>query len=206
MTAPRKLVTLMGVAVLGLASLGVPAGARAADPPTLVIPANVNDAGIDPARGQNLIWLAPASKRVGKLLVFLPYGAVNNLPTNFQELGSEGARLGYHTIVLAYRNEVPIAAATGCGTSVDPPLPPAPPDCAINARREILDGGGESPVVNVDRANSIENRLDKLLAYLTTTRPAEEGWAQLVDDSGPETTPKWSETVIAGGSLGAGEA
>jgi hypothetical protein len=81
------------------------------------------------------------------------------------------------------------------GTSVDPPLPPALPDCAINARREILDGGDESPVVDVDRANSIENRLDKLLAYLMTTRPAEEGWAQLVNDRGPETTPKWSEMV-----------
>jgi hypothetical protein len=42
---------------------------------------------------------------------------------------------------------------------------------------------------------------------LATTRPAAEGWSKFVDNpSGPEPTPKWSETVIAGSSLGAGEA
>ena len=57
-------------------------------------------------------------------------------------MGSEGGRLGYHTIVLAYRNEAPIAALppAGCGTGVDPP--DSPPNCAINARMEILDGRG----------------------------------------------------------------
>jgi hypothetical protein len=58
-------------------------------------------------------------------------------------------------------------------------------------------------VVDVDEANSIENRLNKLLVYLKDRYP-EEGWAQFLDASGLE--PKWSETVIAGSSLGAGEA
>ena len=53
----------------------------------------------------------PADKRVGKLLVFLPLGGAANLPTNFESIGSEAGRLGYHTIVLAYKNEVPIANA-----------------------------------------------------------------------------------------------
>ena len=94
--------------------------------------------------------------------MFLPYGGVEQLPTEFEEVGSEAGRLGYHTIVLAYKNEVPIAAPAGCGNARVPPA--SPPNCAINARMEILDGRGESPVVDVDQANSIENRLNKVLA------------------------------------------
>ena len=45
MTWLLSLLVLMGVAVLGLTS-----NARAADAPTLAIPANFNDAGIDPAK------------------------------------------------------------------------------------------------------------------------------------------------------------
>ncbi len=199
MTFRRTTITaLVAVAVLGCAS-----SARGADPPTHAINANVNDAGIDNARGQNLIWLAgDPARRVGKLLVFLPLGAVNNFPSNFQELGAQGGRLGYHTIVLAYKNEAPIAMAppVGCGNGVDAST--APPDCAINARMEMLDGRGESTVVNVDRANSIENRLNKVLQHLDATYPGED-WSQFLDAGGE---PKWSETVIAGGSLGAGQA
>ena len=107
-------------------------------------------------------------------------------------MGSEGGRLGYHTIVLAYRNEAPIQTLPpdGCGTSVDPP--DSPPNCAINARMEILDGRGESTVVNVDRANSIENRLTKVLQHLAATYPG-EGWSQFLDGGGARSGRRpWS--------------
>ena len=63
------------------------------------------------ARGKNLVWLAPdANRRVGKLLVFLPLGGAEQpARRTFESIGSEGGRLGYHTIVLAYKNEVPVA-------------------------------------------------------------------------------------------------
>src|SRR3954447_1025997 len=192
------------VSVFGLACLA--ASARAADPPTHVIAANVNDSGIDASRGSNHVWLAAdPARRVGKLMVFLSGGGVTNLPQDWTEMGSEGGRLGYHTIVLAYRNEAPIQTLPpdGCGTSVDPP--PSPPNCAIDARMEILDGRGESTVVAVDRANSIENRLTKVLQYLAGTYPA-EGWSQFVDTSGTEPAPKWPEIAMSGQSLGAGQA
>jgi hypothetical protein len=70
---------------------------------------------------------------------------------------------------------------------------------------EILDGRGESPVVAVDRANSIENRLSKVLQHLEVTYP-DEHWSQFLDTSGLEPAPKWSETVVSGQSLGAGQA
>src|SRR3954466_13726138 len=81
--------------------LGLAASARAADPPTHVVAANVNDAAIDPSRGSNHVWLAAdPARRVGKLLVFMSGGGVTNLPQDWLEMGSEGGRLGYHTIRL----------------------------------------------------------------------------------------------------------
>src|SRR4051812_18123622 len=204
MTLDRTTLRVVGVALFGL--VGLMDEARAADVPTHVIAANVNDAGIDPTRGSNHVWLAAdPARRAGKLLVFLSGGGVTNLPQDWTEMGSEGGRLGYHTIVLAYRNEAPIQTLPpdGCGTSVDPPA--SPPNCAINARMEILDGRGESPVVAVDRANSIENRLTKALQYLAVSYPA-EGWAKFVDTSAAEAVPVWSQIVVSGASLGAGEA
>jgi hypothetical protein len=133
---------------------------------------------------------------------------VNNKPSEFSFLATEARRLGYHTILLAYRNEAPIAASP---TAVPPALPgcgpfelPTPPGstCARDTRMEILTGDDVSTVVSVDRANSIENRLNKLLQYLAANHP-DDGWAEFLDTNGE---PKWSETVIAGSSLGAGQA
>src|SRR4051795_9756525 len=189
------------VPILGLALLALSPGARAADAPTHTIAPSLTDSAITdpvppaPSRGDNLVWLAPAPRRVGKLLVFLPTGGLTNLPSEFTELGTVAGRLGYHTIILAYRNEAPIAALPtanppGCGTAEE--VPPTN-TCARDARQEILDGRNESPVVNVDRANSIENRLNKLLVHLKDPYPG-EGWAQFLDAGGLE--PKWSSTVI----------
>ena len=199
MTFRRSTLATAAVALLGL---GLVADARAADQ-ARVIPAIDTGPGIDAARGDNLVWLASdPDRRVGKLLVFLPFGGVLLGSIDFEEIGSEGGRLGYHTIVLPYKNDVPIAVASGCGNGEL--ASSAPTNCAIDARTEILSGsvlGGASTVVNVDRANSIENRLTKVLQYLALTYPA-EGWSKFLDGA----QPKWSETVIAGGSLGAGQA
>jgi hypothetical protein len=194
------------VILLGLCALGFGAAARAAvyvpPEPTHAIDANVNDPAIDASRGQNFVWLGPAGHRVGRLMVFMPSGGPTNLPKDWREMGSVAAGLGYHVIVLAYQNEAPIAAnpPAGCGNSVEPPA--SPPNCAIDARMEMLDGNGESSVVSVSRANSIENRLAKVLDYLAATYPA-EGWGQFIDAGGG---PKWQDTVVAGASLGAGQA
>jgi hypothetical protein len=203
MSILRTTLTAVALALLGL---GFAADARAADPPTHVVPGNLGDpsTGIDAGRGDSYVWLTgDATRRVGKLLVFMPGGGATNLPRDWTEIGSEGGRLGYHTIAFAYQNDVPIANANACGNAEQPPA--AMPDCAIRARTEILDGLGESPVINVSRANSIENRLVKLLQHLAAQHPA-EGWAQFLDMSGPEPAPRWSELAVSGQSLGAGQA
>ena len=57
----------------------------------------------------------------------------------------------------------------------------SPPTCTINARMELLDGRSESTVVDVDRANSIENRLNKAARVPRGDRTRREGWAQFLD-------------------------
>jgi hypothetical protein len=125
----RSILTVTAVAALG--QLGFASQSRAWDEPTRAIAANSNDPGITTARGANLIYLnADPARRVGKLLVFLPSGGATNLPTEFKEIGTESGRLGYHPILLAYRNEAPIAAPppAGCGNTVEAsPTFPNPP-------------------------------------------------------------------------------
>ncbi len=85
--------------------------------------------------------------------MFLPSGGATNLPTEFKSVATQGALLGYDTIVLAYRNEVGINAAppAGCGPAEAPPA--SPPNCAYDVHRELLDGNNESSVITVDKAN-----------------------------------------------------
>ncbi len=196
---------MSAVAALGLAPLALAADAPADPIATHSINADVNDPGIDTTRGQNLVWTPNPERRVDKLLVFLGLGALNNRPTEFEWFGSEGGNLGYHTIVLAWKNEAPVAfpPPAGCGSGVSAST--APVNCAIDARTEILTGGPpDSPILDVNPANSIYNRLNKVLAHLSTAPEfSDEGWSHFVDADGQ---PKWSEIVIAGASLGAGQA
>jgi hypothetical protein len=193
----------VGPGLPGGGFLATPADASHEPPAHSILP-EVTDPAISTGRGNHLVWLpADPNRRNQKLLVFMAGGGLTNFPQDWREIGTEGARLGYHTIVLAYRNEAPIAAPTACGNAEQPPA--SPPDCALNARREILDGSDSSPVVAVDRANSIENRLTKLLEYLASQH-AGEGWSQFLDTSGDEPAPKWPEITVSGQSLGAGQA
>src|SRR6266581_4458845 len=105
----------------------------------------------------------------------------------------EAARLGYHVIALSYQNNVEVIGV--CTGSPDP-------DCSGNMRREILDGSDVSGLVTVTWANSIDNRVAKLLAYLDGHYPA-EGWSRFLN---ADSTPKWSQIAVAGQSQGAGQA
>jgi hypothetical protein len=158
MTSGRRILPPAVVVGFGVATLGFAAGARAADPTTYdPIDPSLTDAAIvdtPQTRGKHLVWLAAPQRRVGKLLVLLPTGGPTDVPTEFTELGTVAGQLGYHTIILAYRNEAPIAAQPPAGCGPDEFASPSSPNCALHARQEILDGGGESSVVNVNRANT----------------------------------------------------
>jgi hypothetical protein len=73
--------------------------------------------------------------------------------------------------------------------------------CFAKTRLQIIDGTERTTKVSVNRANSIENRLMKLLEYLDAKYPG-EGWGAYVDGD----TPDWSSIVAAGHSQGGGHA
>jgi len=70
-----------------------------------------------------------------------------------------------------HRPDVP--HCRGAGESV--PDHPDPSACYQNSRLEIIDGIDRNGVVDVNLANSIDNRLTKLLQYLARQHP-DEGW------------------------------
>ncbi len=53
-------------------------------------------------------------------------------------------------------------------------------DCHEKVRRETLTGDDHSSLISVNRPNSIENRLIKLLQYLDANYP-QEGWGSFLD-------------------------
>lgn len=148
------------------------------------------DACISVALDSHFVYRAPGVVPLGRLLVFLPgTGAV---PQNYRLILAEAARTGYHAIGLSYPNAEAIGAL--CSTQAA--------DCYGDARLEILTGLSTSNVVDVSRANSIENRLVRLLSFMRATEPA-GNWGQfLITDSAVE----WRRLAVAGHSQGGGHA
>lgn len=125
-----------------------------------------------------------------KLFVFLP-GSFG-FPERQKLITQQAAKLGYHAINLRYPNSWTIGEL--CGKIKNP-------DCYGNIRLEILTGIDHSPLVQVNQANSIENRLVALLKYSDKRQP-KLGLLQYIKGN----KPRWESIVIAGHSQGGAEA
>jgi hypothetical protein len=208
LTLRRRMLAVAAAALLGLGFLGRPSSAAADEfvaAPANPIAANLTDPAIDylPAGGGHFVWLAAdPTRRIQKLFVFMPGAGATNHPREWTELGKAAARIGYHTIVLAYQNNVPMLTACP-GEFPEDSLP----GCAFSAHKEIWDGLDHwpEPTVVVSPANSIYNRMTKLLQYLAKNY-SEQGWSRFLDPSGATPVPRWSEITIGGQSLGAAQA
>jgi hypothetical protein len=133
-----------------------------------------------------------ANAPAGLLFVFFP--GTGGAPLHNTYIVATAAAQGYHAVGLAYVNDNSINLQI-CPGSGDP-------DCPELVRLEILDGTDRTPLVDVDRANSIENRLIKLLQYLDANHPG-AGWGGFLDATGQ---PRWELMAFAGHSQGAGHA
>jgi hypothetical protein len=137
----------------------------------------------------HVVTLDDSVRHHGTLMVYLPgHGGV---PSNALRFQRAAAREGYHVIGLTYPNDVALADACQGHLVV----------CSENAHLETIDGTDRTTVVDVDRTNSIENRLVRLLQHLDHVYPR-EGWGAYLDGVGP----RWGSIAFAGHSQGGGNA
>jgi pimeloyl-ACP methyl ester carboxylesterase len=155
-----------------------------------VLPA-ATDAKIFWTDAPHRVYFDPAVRHRDQLLVFLPgTGGHNAGPP--REFSMTAAELGYHVIDLAYPNAI---SATICWRDPDSA-------CFENFRWEIIDGRDISPLIAIGRADSIENRLEKLLQLLTIQEPG-KGWGGFLT---PTRGVAWEKVALAGQSQGGGHA
>ncbi|HEX9707917.1 MAG TPA: hypothetical protein VGA24_09805 [Steroidobacteraceae bacterium] len=172
-------------AAVGLCVL-VPA---AGGPHTYAVRPQETDPAIQQFNQPHRIFLDSEARPRGQLLVFLPgTGATTD---DQEEFGRTAASLGYHVAYLMYPNDV---AAAVCQDDDDE-------NTFEKFRREIIGGDDLDGRVVVDRVNSIEHRLARLIRWLAANRAA-EGWGQFLEDEGVV----WPRIVLAGHSQGGGHA
>ncbi|WP_016949475.1 hypothetical protein [Anabaena sp. PCC 7108] len=125
-----------------------------------------------------------------KLFVFFP-GSFGN-PSRQKLITQFAAKQGYHAINLNYPNSWTVDRLCRKNSA---------PDCYAKVRQEIIEGKDYSPLVNISPANSIENRMLKLLQYLNQQYP-QQGWSQYFN----KDMIKWDLVVVSGHSQGGGHA
>ena len=114
-------------------------------------------------------------------------------PTQYLEFTRAAAENRLDTVGLVYPSWPPVNDITTNDT--DPDLPAA-------IRTERLFGVDATDVIDVDFANSVENRLVKLLEDQAAAFPGER-WASYLL---PDGSPDWTRIAVAGHSQGAGHA
>lgn len=99
---------------------------------------------------------------------------------------------GFHSISLSYPNSFTIGAK--CSYSFDK-------NCFEKVRKEQFFGVNSSWKVHIDKANSIQNRILKLLKYMDRKYPDQQ-WGQYIYHG----KINWSKIVVSGFSQGGGHA
>jgi hypothetical protein len=157
----------------------------------------LTDNAINTALDDHLVW-TPGGAQINKLVIYL--ASSRAAPTTGKIFQLEAARLGFYVIGLAYPNNPGLASF--CPQSANPE------ECYETVRMQIITGQPQTKFVQVNAANSIENRLLKLLVYLEEKFP-DEHWGQFVNaESEGSATPTlaWERMIVTGHSQGAGHA
>lgn len=136
------------------------------------------------------VFVDPAASPRGELLVFLP--GTNGKTGNATAFCSTAAELGYQAINLMYPDDVSASSVRD-----DPD-----PDAFLKFRLAVIEGRSLSRDVQVDRPESIENRLVMLLGYLDKKQP-DGHWGRYITSEG---LPNWPKIAVSGLSQGAGHA
>ncbi len=149
------------------------------------------DPNISGNNEHHYVMLDQSVGKRNKLLVY--FAGSRARPYDYLKFSKTAASLGYHVIVLSYENLTDVNYSA-CGGTTDE-------TCHGRARREIWTGDDTHERLNITPANSILNRLRKLLEYLEGNYP-EDNWQQYLEDS----NIVWENIVVAGHSQGGGHA
>ncbi len=153
---------------------------------TYAIKPTDTDAAIAATSVPNLVAWDQSVKARGELFLLMGGSIVN--PEDMSLFVRQGAANGFHVISLDFAREVKVPNV--CEKSADEA-------CYEKVRLEIIDGEDRTPAITVTRANSVMNRLTKLLTYLVATYPS-DGWSAFLKDG----APVWSKIRLGGQSEG----
>lgn len=175
---------LIGLLILLSGSIGLHAATRI----LRVIP-DQTDATVETVHGPHIAVYDTQS--VSRHLLFLFFVGTGVNADNSLNIDSVFAKWGYHAISLDYENNVLAASFTH-----------SPDNSTFGHYREaIVTGAPVSEKIQVSPANSILNRLQKLLIYLAKNDPT-GSWGEFVHKGQPD----WSRIIVAGHSQGSGHA
>jgi predicted esterase len=177
--------------LLGWLALAPPQGSRAVDALVTyrVLPSDT-DAAITRFNDPHVVVFSPGVAPSADLLIFMP--GTGGDPANVSDFLNVAASQGYRVVSLAY-DDTPAVVAV-CPQDPDP-------DCSAKVRQKRIFGDNTTTRIDDRKAESIVNRLVKLIAALDRTHPS-EGWGQYLDGG----APNWSRIAVSGHSQGAGMA
>jgi hypothetical protein len=168
-------------------------GACAGEPGRVVqcVSPSATDAAIARFDEPHFIFFDARTRLDADLLVFLP--GTNGAPHPLPFL-KQAADAGYRVVSLAY-NDTP-SVAVYCPRKPDP-------SCSEQFRRMRIYGNGIrlDPAIDNTTAESIVNRLVKLLQYLDRHEPQQQ-WSRYLENG----EPNWGRIAWSGQSQGAGMA
>lgn len=154
-----------------------------------VIFPSLTDNAIENTFGYHQTYLNTAVSPLNKLFLFLP--GSNSNPFAYDGVQKLAAENGYHSLGISYSNATISPLCAGTNDSL----------CFDKVRAEVITGAALSDLVNVNVANSINNRVLKALQYLNLNYPS-ENWGQFFNGS----TILWNKIAVAGHSQGGGHA
>jgi len=139
---------------------------------------------------KHVVYYDPSVNKRNQLYIFLP--GTNGTGFGAAKINQLAAKEGYHVISLMYPDDAALAKYSRTND----------PEVYSKGREEIITGKDVSSEYSITRANSIENRIIKLIIYLSKKFP-DENWNQFLD---ADKNITWEKVAIAGHSQGGGHA
>lgn len=160
-----------------------------AQPNIIKVLPGATSAAIKNLHGEHIATWYKGKPDAHKLVLMIV--GTNGVATKTVTLDTILSSMGYHVITLDYPNSL---ATFTLANEADV-------QAFDNYRIESLTGKPVSSAIDVDSANCILNRFDKLLTYLIKNDP-DGNWRQFVKNG----KPVWDKIIPAGQSQGAGHA